>query len=254
MELSDCETVKPNPKGSATVFTETSDTVSVSPHMPNGDKHGNVSTPLSLNQLKAGELLQRMLVQWQVHEDTSQLLDKTQGLLHFNVLSGGNKWNEIPGVVVNQSRLILAQALSQHIAASVDELVMLCHESATNAEPQVGQYFPGQQRRKMRRNNRTDSSQKQRRTSQLICHSCQTTSTPKWRNGPAGLWTLCNVCGLVSARQVRKNGRVKSGTTFPVASPEYGCNHWQMRRKDFVEEPNRDLSSIRQEGNKIGSK
>ncbi|KZL64266.1 gata zinc finger [Colletotrichum incanum] len=247
MEPSGCDAVKPNPKGSKIVFTESSDTVSVSPHMPNSDNHGNISTPLSLNELKAGELLQR------VHGDTSQLLDNIQSLLESNFLSGGSKWNKLSGVVVNQPSLLLAQDLSQHIAASVDELVMLCHESAADAEQQLEQCLPGQQRWKMGRNHRTGSiasqcypqmTQKQRRTSRLVCHICQTSSTPQWRNGPAGLWTLCNVCGLIYARQVRKNGRAKRNKKFPVAPNEYGCKQWQMIPEGFVKEPAIDLSSM----------
>ncbi|KAG5964568.1 hypothetical protein E4U58_003176 [Claviceps cyperi] len=38
------------------------------------------------------------------------------------------------------------------------------------------------------------------------CCACSTECTPKWRNGPAGLGTLCNVCGLIYAK---RKGRVR---------------------------------------------
>ncbi|KAG6041186.1 hypothetical protein E4U41_005674 [Claviceps citrina] len=38
------------------------------------------------------------------------------------------------------------------------------------------------------------------------CRTCSTDHTPKWRNGPAGPGTLCNVCGLIYAK---RRGRVR---------------------------------------------
>jgi hypothetical protein len=40
--------------------------------------------------------------------------------------------------------------------------------------------------------------------SQLICHKCEAVATPKWRSGPDGPFTLCNVCGLVYAKRKRR--------------------------------------------------
>lgn len=37
-----------------------------------------------------------------------------------------------------------------------------------------------------------------------MCLSCYTTSTPEWRKGPAGPRTLCNACGLLFAKNCRK--------------------------------------------------
>jgi hypothetical protein len=39
---------------------------------------------------------------------------------------------------------------------------------------------------------------------QLICHKCEAVATPKWRSGPDGPYTLCNVCGLVYAKRKRR--------------------------------------------------
>ncbi|GAB0138437.1 hypothetical protein EsDP_00006672 [Epichloe bromicola] len=39
------------------------------------------------------------------------------------------------------------------------------------------------------------------------CRICSTDHTPKWRNGPAGPGTLCNVCGLIYAK---RRGKVRA--------------------------------------------
>ncbi|RLV94344.1 Biofilm regulator 1 [Spathaspora sp. JA1] len=38
------------------------------------------------------------------------------------------------------------------------------------------------------------------------CHRCGTTETPEWRRGPKGARTLCNACGLVHTKLVKKKG------------------------------------------------
>jgi len=39
------------------------------------------------------------------------------------------------------------------------------------------------------------------------CLGCKATSTPEWRRGPMGPRTLCNACGLVYAKLIKKRGR-----------------------------------------------
>ncbi|KAI6124851.1 hypothetical protein EV401DRAFT_1147009 [Pisolithus croceorrhizus] len=39
------------------------------------------------------------------------------------------------------------------------------------------------------------------------CLGCQATSTPEWRRGPLGPRTLCNACGLVYAKLLKKRAR-----------------------------------------------
>jgi len=41
------------------------------------------------------------------------------------------------------------------------------------------------------------------------CLGCKATSTPEWRRGPMGPRTLCNACGLVYAKLIKK--RVREG-------------------------------------------
>ncbi|RCI14712.1 hypothetical protein L249_6452 [Ophiocordyceps polyrhachis-furcata BCC 54312] len=37
------------------------------------------------------------------------------------------------------------------------------------------------------------------------CHNCDTTDTPKWRAGPHGPRSLCNVCGLLNAKKKKRH-------------------------------------------------
>lgn len=46
-------------------------------------------------------------------------------------------------------------------------------------------------------------------TDSQTCLGCGATSTPEWRRGPMGPRTLCNACGLVYAKLIKK--RVKEG-------------------------------------------
>ncbi|KAM4064586.1 GATA zinc finger domain-containing protein [Hirsutella rhossiliensis] len=55
------------------------------------------------------------------------------------------------------------------------------------------------------RHRKSGVQRKQRtRNSRMKCHACGTGETPEWRCGPDGLGTLCNVCGLVFAKQQRR--------------------------------------------------
>ncbi|PHH71575.1 hypothetical protein CDD80_5138 [Ophiocordyceps camponoti-rufipedis] len=51
------------------------------------------------------------------------------------------------------------------------------------------------------------AQRKRNRNSRMQCHACGTSETPEWRAGPDGVGTLCNVCGLVFAKQQRKRSR-----------------------------------------------
>jgi len=53
----------------------------------------------------------------------------------------------------------------------------------------------------------------------LICTKCGTRSTPQWRRGPAGPKTLCNACGIVYSKKLR---RERQSQEKKVASPPTG--------------------------------
>lgn len=44
----------------------------------------------------------------------------------------------------------------------------------------------------------------------MECFGCGTTDTPEWRKGPIGPRTLCNACGLVYAKIVRRDKEEKN--------------------------------------------
>ncbi|KAF8579915.1 hypothetical protein K439DRAFT_343406 [Ramaria rubella] len=46
------------------------------------------------------------------------------------------------------------------------------------------------------------------------CMGCGATSTPEWRRGPLGPRTLCNACGLVYAKLIKKRGRDAAGRSI----------------------------------------
>jgi len=52
-----------------------------------------------------------------------------------------------------------------------------------------------------------------------VCKGCDATSTPEWRRGPLGPRTLCNACGLVYAKMLKRRSReanaAKSGANKP---------------------------------------
>ncbi|EPQ56661.1 hypothetical protein GLOTRDRAFT_138328 [Gloeophyllum trabeum ATCC 11539] len=44
-----------------------------------------------------------------------------------------------------------------------------------------------------------------------VCLGCSATSTPEWRRGPMGPRTLCNACGLVYAKMIKRRTRDAAG-------------------------------------------
>lgn len=60
-----------------------------------------------------------------------------------------------------------------------------------------------------------NSSKSDQSVENQTCLGCNATSTPEWRRGPLGPRTLCNACGLVYAKLIKKRtrepGRVRSG-------------------------------------------
>ncbi|XP_006296733.2 GATA transcription factor 20 [Capsella rubella] len=66
------------------------------------------------------------------------------------------------------------------------------------------------------------------------CASCDTTSTPLWRNGPKGPKSLCNACGIrfkkeerrATARNLTISGGGSSAAELPVENPYNGGGNY----------------------------
>ncbi|KAL4066151.1 hypothetical protein J3A83DRAFT_4098818 [Scleroderma citrinum] len=90
------------------------------------------------------------------------------------------------------------------------------------------------------------------------CLGCNATSTPEWRRGPLGPRTLCNACGLVYAKLLKKRARGETrshagdnvgqssqpamdeaGMASSVASDDEDSYGSQERRSDFGDQVRR---------------
>ncbi|TID02788.1 GATA zinc finger domain-containing protein 7 [Colletotrichum higginsianum] len=170
--------------------------------------------PLSLNQLKAGEVIQRM------RGDANSLLCNIQGLLQYHTLSAVDGGHVLPSTILGNPKLLDVQRLSRGISENMGELVALSHREARETMRDLGQARV--LRHPYRHDYRVADHHHRHRAAcrhpatpggdpvQLACHACNTRRTPKWRAGPAGPCTLCNVCGLLHAMRLRKQGRSRS--------------------------------------------
>ncbi|KAK1955711.1 hypothetical protein LY78DRAFT_674883 [Colletotrichum sublineola] len=175
--------------------------------------------PLSLNQLKAGEIIQR------VHGDASNLLCSIEDLLQCRSSSATgpspshshshSPGHAIPNTILGNPTLLTVQRLSRDITGDMSELMALSRRDKTRDSEHA------RRRRHHRRviEERYHAARAQQPDTdgpvQLVCHICNARRTPQWRNGPAGPCTLCNVCGLVHALRMRKQGRTRSKKASP---------------------------------------
>jgi len=194
----------------------------VTPHQgfdaPNGSTKSN-GVKFSLNDLRLGESF-----------DTIKL---DVGLLawhigHFPIENGA------VGERVTEDDLYAILELSQNIGNNIDKIIALRNqngistdtESLRNDSLASGESYhenhPHHALKTVcsRRKNRTElpSRNSSKRPRSITCRACATDHTPKWRNGPAGPGTLCNVCGLVYAK---RRGRVQS--TKEMAKQPSSC-------------------------------
>ncbi|KAK1975447.1 GATA zinc finger protein [Colletotrichum cereale] len=164
--------------------------------------------PLSLSQLKAGEIIQR------IHGDANSLLCSIQGLLQCRVLPATGVGHVVPKTILGNPALLTVQRLSREITGDMGELIALSHREAA-----VTMRDPDRARRMRHHRRIIEERYRAARAhrpvpadgpAQLVCHTCNARRTPQWRSGPAGPCTLCNVCGLVHAMRMRRQGRTRS--------------------------------------------
>ncbi|KAK1676944.1 hypothetical protein BDP55DRAFT_103243 [Colletotrichum godetiae] len=179
--------------------------------------------PMSLNHLKASEIIQR------VHGDANNLLRNIQSLLRYSRVPDSATTHDggrhVPSVLLGNPKLLHAQKISQHITGDMAELVAISQKSK---EAALRVRRPNHLRKIRRKQHGAAEHTMDHQTNDsmsdpFVCHNCHTTFTPQWRSGPAGPHTLCNVCGLIHAMRQRKQGlrhsnRVSASSSLSFSS------------------------------------
>ncbi|KAG6033908.1 hypothetical protein E4U40_004674 [Claviceps sp. LM458 group G5] len=121
---------------------------------------------------------------------------------------------------VSEDDLYAILELSQNICINVDRILSLRNQrqGRTDTSSNVDGTFSPSLENHQYKSIRSEISRRQncksrpslriptKRSREPSCCACSTERTPKWRNGPAGPGTLCNVCGLIYAK---RKGRVR---------------------------------------------
>ncbi|KAF4587788.1 GATA zinc finger domain-containing protein 7 [Ophiocordyceps camponoti-floridani] len=137
---------------------------------------------MSLNALLQNESFQQLRTK---ADHLARLADEFPG--YNGILSNPIADGELDGVL----------RLSGNIVNSLDKIVLLRNQ-LQNAESQILlQVLEPARNVRMKR--------VPRKTGSHACHNCERTDTPKWRAGPHGPRSLCNVCGLLNAKREKRH-------------------------------------------------
>lgn len=168
---------------------------------------GAASVKLSLNALRLGESF-----------DTIKL---DVGLLAWHVGHFPTENDTTMVENVSEDDLYAILELSQNIGTNVDRIFALRNQygdhtdTGSNAEealsPPPGSHLYTHNKPDCTSGDGYDIRQSLRvptkRPRSPSCRTCSTDHTPRWRDGPAGPGTLCNVCGLIYAK---RRGKVRA--------------------------------------------
>lgn len=170
------------------------------------------SVKLSLNALRLGESFDTIkldvgLLAWHIgHFPTeNDTVDKVSEDDLYAIL----ELSQNIGTNVDRIFSLRNQQQDQTDAGSVAEEVLSPPQEARNLT-QDNPELPGRRKSYDMKHGLRVPAKRSRSPS---CRTCSTDHTPKWRNGPAGPGTLCNVCGLIYAK---RRGRVRGK---PVRQP-----------------------------------
>ncbi|PHH69244.1 hypothetical protein CDD80_6877 [Ophiocordyceps camponoti-rufipedis] len=137
---------------------------------------------MSLNALLQNESFQQLRAK---ADHLARLADDFPG--YNGILSNPIADGELDGVL----------RLSGNIVNSLDKIVLLRNQ-LQNAEHQaISQALEPARHVRMKR--------VPKKTGLHACHKCDRTDTPKWRAGPHGPRSLCNVCGLLNAKREKRH-------------------------------------------------
>lgn len=95
-----------------------------------------------------------------------------------------------------------------------------------------------------------DAAPSKRRATGRVCVECGATSTPQWREGPAGPKTLCNACGVRYCRaQQRANKRAAQQRIGHVPPPQRPNFHAQKSKVKLEQSKVEDIFMSTVQGN-----
>lgn len=135
-----------------------------------------------LKDLQAGEAFQAF------HQNVQQLLLFTETFPGYHEQS--NSYRSVP--ITTDGDLVAMARLTNDISHGLDRI--LTSRTQENTAKSC---------KRRRHQQRCQESMAMRRS----CHECHRHNTPKWRRGPDGDGTLCNVCGLLFAK---RNSRIQT--------------------------------------------
>ncbi|KAK5991962.1 GATA zinc finger domain-containing protein 8 [Cladobotryum mycophilum] len=131
---------------------------------------------LSLTSLLVSEGFQS------IENDAQKLLFSVQNHAYGDKSPRSVKKNDLYGML----------RLSENITYKLGNIIGICRQDAKAKRFQVQTEDEDQPKRKRTQHKRTVERQ---------CHACATSRTPKWRTGPRGPRTLCNLCGLLYVKR-----------------------------------------------------
>ncbi|KAM4061161.1 GATA zinc finger domain-containing protein [Hirsutella rhossiliensis] len=109
----------------------------------------------------------------------------------------------VASILVSEEELDAVSKLSGDIMMSLDKIALLREQRPdvvkTHTRAQSPSSSSDDEHPRAKRQTHV-----QTHMAKPTCRRCGAVSTPKWRAGPAGLRTLCNVCGLVHSKRAQR--------------------------------------------------
>ncbi|KAI0482665.1 hypothetical protein GGR56DRAFT_670517 [Xylariaceae sp. FL0804] len=152
------------------------------------------------HQFTLGQLRETFNIQ-SIHGDAQQLLNLIVNFQSYYRSLGV----DAPRIPLHDDDLISMLGLSKNITTCLSEIIDSRQDAARGKRREASVKNSNIKRRR-------SAGMPRRHTLSPTCTFCSTTDTPKWRSGPEGAGTLCNVCGLIyRKRKGRSNTPMDEG-------------------------------------------